>query len=673
MDFLSFGIAGAGRRIDASTLDSQLISFEIEQIYGESPSPRIRPDPRSSRNRGGIAYRHRICRIGSFGRDGHPLCRITAPGRPDPLVRQAVADLYSYLEKVTGADFGTGAGPGRIHLLATVPADAPAGLSENPDACWIEAKGSTIRIAGGSPLGLVYGIYRFLENYVGIRWFLPAPDGEFVPRRRELSVPEKSEFSRPAFPMRWVGAGLWGLRNGSNRPGIAQSIAAGHHYGFHSSVGWSNQPGLAEGLAGPIPERSGFRMEPGIYHTQDHFLPIERYFPTNPEYFALVDGSRKNLKDLTKLCTSNPAVIAVVAANMGRFIDATPGTDIISLSPMDGLGFCECPPCASQDEAGVGRDQLFTRRMVLFYNAVTQKLRETHPKAKVAVGAYSRYTVPPVDTSLRLLPEMYTILCHYSPACLAHPINDPACPANRKYNALISTWRARSSGLLFYEYYWKQNWLGLPWPIMHTIAADIPYFHQQGVIGLHTQYSDSNAYSNGLNYYIAAKLLWNPAADVPALVRDFCEKYYGTAATQMGKYLDRLERRMAAAKSDIPGEAATNALKVFDLAFVDELDALLREAQGAVFPGSVVSRRIARHQIHLRYSRILLEGFQLRQQGEATRQIEKYEEALAFVRDHAADLDGILSPIDAGDFIHTRIDRMRKPSAPAVPGQRNPQ
>src|SRR5262249_28465179 len=149
-----------------------------------------------------------------LAKDGQPLCQIIVPLQPDPLVRQAVADLYTYLEKVTGADFGPGSGPGKIVILQSIPPDAPPSLSKSPDAFWIDASNGTIRIAGGSSTGLAYGIYRFLERDAGVRWFLPAPDGEFVPQRRDLSVSEGSEYSQPAFPMRWVGNGVWGLRNG---------------------------------------------------------------------------------------------------------------------------------------------------------------------------------------------------------------------------------------------------------------------------------------------------------------------------------------------------------------------------------------------------------------------------------------------------------------------------
>lgn len=572
--------------------------------------------------------------------DGRASMRVVAPADADPLVVQAADDLRDYLGKVTGADFSKSSGAGEIVILDAPPADAPRELSESTEAVWIDVRNGRIRIAGGGPAGAAYGTYRFLEKYAGVRWFLPGPDGEYVPRVPSLNVEAGSEVSVPAFEMRWVGSGLWGLRNGSNRRDIGPGITTGN------------------------PSGRGYRLEPAIYHTQEEFLPLARYYDSHPEYYALVKGKRADSGDRTKLCTANPQVIAAVARNMGAYLDAHPGVRELSLSPTDGTGFCECPLCIAQDEPGAGKWQKLSRRMVLFYNAVTRSLRVTHPGVRVAVGAYHVYTWPPAEPSLGLLDGMDVILCHYSPACLAHPVCDPDCPANRDYLRLLGAWQARSSGIIFYEYYWKNNWLGLPWPIVHSIADDIPRYRSMGVRGLYTQYTADNGYVNGLNYYVAAKLLWDPSTDVRSLVTDFVTKYYAEAAVPMQKYWDRLEARMMAAASDIPGEASANALKVFDPAFLDELEVLLNSAQSLAPRGSAASRRVARHQIHLRYSRILLDGFLRKRAGDTAGLIAAYEEALRFVKDHAEALQGVLSPVDSGEYIRRRIERARAAQRP---------
>ena len=42
---------------------------------------------------------------------------------------------------------------------------------------------SQVIIAGPTPYGTEFGVYEFLERYVGVRWLMPGPDGEDVPAR----------------------------------------------------------------------------------------------------------------------------------------------------------------------------------------------------------------------------------------------------------------------------------------------------------------------------------------------------------------------------------------------------------------------------------------------------------------------------------------------------------
>lgn len=550
-----------------------------------------------------------------------------------PIVKQAVADLSLYLGKVTGADFSKSAGTVEIEVLDSIPADAPQKLRNAPEGYWIAANGNTIRIVGGSPVGTAYGVYRFLEKYAGVRWFLPAPDGEYIPRIPTLTVPAVSEFSKPAFQMRWVGTGIWALRNGSNSTSIGQVIG----------------PDGKEVTA-------GYRFEPGIYHTQAHFLPVSEYFEKQPDYYALVRGERRNLGKGTKLCTSNAEVVREVARNMGRYLDEHPGVDVISLSPTDHHNFCECPNCRALDEKSVEPSQTMSRRTLIFYNTVATELRKTHPEAKIAVGAYSAYTRPPDGRSLKLLPDMYVVLCHYVPACLAHPVNDPSCPANRDYNAILKGWLDRSSGVYFFEYYWKLNWFGLPWPVIHTIAADIPYYHRIGVKGLFTQFSEQNAYTLGLNYYIAAKLMWNPKADVRKLVNEYYEKYFAESAGPMREYYEMLQKRMSSVQADIPGDAWTNGTKVYDAEFLSQLQGKLDEAM-RLARTDTTRRRIERHRKHLDYTRRLIEGLVLKDSDPAA----AYKKLSVFIEDYrksSEEWEGIVFPTDCVHFLGTRVQRM---------------
>ena len=83
-------------------------------------------------------------------------------------------------------------------------------------------------------------------------------------------------------------------------------------------------------------------------HAWGQMVPPAVYGPTHPEYFAEVKGTRQ--RDWSKfdgsheyqLCVSNPDVIRLGIDWARRYFDQNRDVDIVSISPNDGLGFCEC-------------------------------------------------------------------------------------------------------------------------------------------------------------------------------------------------------------------------------------------------------------------------------------------------------------------------------------------
>ncbi|HIE52044.1 MAG TPA: DUF4838 domain-containing protein, partial [Armatimonadetes bacterium] len=528
----------------------------------------------------------------SLVEDGQPTASIVLSAEANDLTYFAASELQTYLAKMTGATLPlvedtqevTGhrllVGPTRFTPSEVAPPAHPEGFT-------LRRVGGDTVVLGGGGLGVLYGVYALLERF-GVRWFLPGEWGEVVPEVKTLRVGDLAVSEAPDFPMRWIGTGLWSLRNRSNRVG-------------------------AEGVA-------GFRILPSVYHSQERLLSRRRYFEDHPEYFALNRGQRRNEAHV-KLCTSNPEVARQVAANMAAMLDADPDIDLISLSPTDGMLYCECPHCTALDEAEVPRDQRMSRRMLLFYNRVAKELAKSHPQAQILVGAYHIYTRPPKDPALRAHPNLNVIICHYEGYCLAHPVNDPHCAANAKYRELLFAWQRLVGDVYFYEYYWKVNWMDLPWPIVHTIAQDIPYFHQIGVKGVYTQYNPDNVWTLGLNYYVAARLLWNVNTDVNALLEDFYRRFFGAAAEPMRAYYQTMEEALANAGRDIPGGALANARAVFTEEVLAKMRDCLTAAQQQAREEKVKAR-LGKIAVSLEYTERLLTYLRLRDQAQSAPQRE---------------------------------------------------
>jgi hypothetical protein len=369
-----------------------------------------------------------------------------------------------------------------------------------------------VYITAEADIAALYGVCELLHK-LGMRWFMPGPLGTVTPSLPTVVVPELDEVQRPSFPMRWVGREEWAYRNRCNN------------------------------VRGDGRQSWGFSIRPGVYHADYTLLPVDEYYPRHPEYFALVNGERCSEKD-TKLCVSDPEVVAEVARNMGKILDADPTIDLIGLAPTDGTNYCECEHCVAMDDVGERpADQKYSRRMLLYYNAVARELAKTHPEATILAGAYHWYNQPPLDDTIRAEPNLSLVVCHYTEYCSMHPVEQADCPRNRRYRDLLDNWDRLIPDIYFYEYYYTDGFRQFPCNLVHAVRQDIPYFHRRGTKGLYTQYG--NIWNTHLNYYVAARLLWDVNADVDAILEDFYTRFYGPAAAPMKAYYELCSRVLA--------------------------------------------------------------------------------------------------------------------------------
>lgn len=487
--------------------------------------------------------------------DGRPIARIVSDPFPDDGPQPAEI-LNGYLEKITGA---------RLPMAEQPEADAPtvflgpgAGLSRlpedaatvpGPEGFVIQSLGKDLVISGTNRLGTTYAVYAFLEECLGMRWFWASETGEYCPDLPTLRVGQVHKAQAPDFRMRWVGRGDWALANRMN-------VSTGHPEEFRTK--W-------------------------FVHTFLDLVPPDRYWREHPEYYAERGGERQDPTDGSRdvqLCTSNPAVAEAVARTIDEVLEAEPGLRMISVDPMDSQNFCQCADCLALDEPDAPYPRRNSRRLVLFYNRVAGLVGRKHPDVLLKSIAYHSYVAPPAEPDLKVADNVVIQFCRFE--CHNHALDDPGCPANVDFNHYLLGWRRIAPNLSLYEYYWKVSWLNLPWPIVHTLGRDLPYLRDLGVMGVATQYT-TNFATNGLDYYVAAKLLWDADLDVDALVGDFYEKAYAEAVEPMSQYHERLERAAVEAGVHLASQRPYDeALRLFTPELLAELDDCIAHARAVV-------------------------------------------------------------------------------------------
>ena len=476
-------------------------------------------------------------------KDGSPRAAIVTGSSPSAAEAAAGQELQTYLWKLATAGgqaaeklsiVSESAAPsGTVIYVGRSAAVTRLGVSvddlETAHSFTIETHDDSLVLCGKGDLGTEYAVYTFLERYCGVRWLWPGETGECIPPRRTIEIGAICDREDPDFTLRVLGS-MAPLPEGTPEPL------------------WKKR-NKVQTVSGYVPG-----------HNWAKLVPPDKYGPTNPEYFALVNGTREqdwNAYDGQhgyQLCTTNPEVVQLSIDYVRRFFDEHPDADIYSIDANDGAGWCECPNCEALDtgkvrtipssggtEDGSEARPVITDRIYTFVNQVAAGVKETHPDKYVLHLAYSDYIEPP--ERVRPLDNVVVQItlnceCHYDPAY------------KEDQWRLIRAWSQVTPNLMLYEYFnhtWK---LQLPRAIHHSVGASIPYYRQCGARFFSAQASDDFG-NEGLTLYLAAKLLWDSSLDVDELVADYCEHAFAEGAAFGRRYFARLEALWDAALAEL--------------------------------------------------------------------------------------------------------------------------
>ncbi len=254
-----------------------------------------------------------------------------------------------------------------------------------------ECRSPVIRIHGGRPRCVSYGVYGLLGDCLGCRWFIP--DVERVPAKKLDDLPAAmNESHRPASEYRevyWREAlnADWAARNRLNSNGA------------------------------PLGERHGGKIIYGEFvHTFDRILPAAKHFDEHPGWFSMVGGRR--LKEHTQLCLTHPEVLARTIAAVREWIRRRPDATIFSVSQNDRHNPCQCAACAAVDAAKGSH----AGSLIAFVNRVAEAIEPDHPHVSIDTLAYQYIRRPP----RRLRPSPNVIV--RAPSSAALRIRSTAAP-----------------------------------------------------------------------------------------------------------------------------------------------------------------------------------------------------------------------------------------------------
>lgn len=460
------------------------------------------------------------------------------------------------------------------------------------------------------PDGSRYAVTVFLEEKLGVRWLWPGELGKVLPRRRTIVIDDFEWSFTPRIAERRIRSGHYndrlqvGLNNLRFTREDYQRLHAAGAKSESESGSWLAWHRLGGSLGVPAGHAFGSLWEK---HGKQH-----------RDWFALQpDGTRDQSRSPSRprLCKSNLELIDEIARLKIEELKQNPALRGVSICLNDGSAnsFCTCPKCEALDVPGArtiklwkygpgGRTEIdhvsLTDRHVWFWNAIAQRVCKVHPDKLLSVYAYSIYSAPPVERKLHP-----NLVVKFVPMTY---LDDNARKQSLKD---FEAW-SQMAGKIFF----RPNLLlagsrnGMPLVYAHRFAEDFRWLSRQKMVGTDFDSCSHNWATQGLNYYVAARLHWDPDQDIDALITDYCRAGFGPAERSVRAYFDQLEAltlKVAQGRDDL--DEAGESRKIVNLApftpeAINALRDLLAAAKREAANDATIRQRIELLEVGLRWT-----------------------------------------------------------------------
>jgi hypothetical protein len=215
-----------------------------------------------------------------------------------------------------------------------------------------------------------------------------------------------------------------------------------------------------------------------------------------------------------------------------------------SVSQNDWHGSCQCARCKAVDE----EEGSPAGTMLRFVNAVAADIGPEFPDVAISTLAYQYTRKPPKKTRPRdnVVVWLCSIECSFS-----HPLATDK--RNQDFREDIEGWAKVADRLYVWDYTTNFRHYVFPHPNLRVLGPNVKFFAENNVVGLFEQgaYQSPGSEMMELRAWVLAKLLWDPARDAQALIDEFLDGYYGSAAPHIRAYLNLMHDVMQAGRQSL--------------------------------------------------------------------------------------------------------------------------
>lgn len=405
--------------------------------------------------------------------------------------------LQNYLHQISGAlipIIDDSLPPSELEILIGNTGRIEVNESIQNDGFLIATKSNKLIISGKGK-GTLYGVYTFLETYMGCRKY--SSRFSLIPKQGSIVLPVINDLQNPEINFRSL-----------------------HYWDAETDQEYLDWHKLNR-----IEDKWGLWG-----HSFFKLLSPAQYFNQHPEYFSLVNGERRAMQ----LCLTNPDVLKIVVNELGKRITDAAALKYWSLSQNDDIGACECNQCSALNK----RHESNQGSLLTFVNLVAANF----PDKTISTLAYTYSRKPPVG--LKPLPNV-NIMFSAIDINRSKPLDtDPRSEKIRKdYNG----WEKLTSNIIVWDYVVQFTNYISPFPNLHTLKPNFDYFSKKQADGFFIQGSvEIPGELAELRTYILSKLLWDKDSDTDKIKTEFLNNYYGNAGVYVGQYIDLIHEHVRA-------------------------------------------------------------------------------------------------------------------------------
>ncbi len=476
--------------------------------------------------------------------------------------KKAATEFQRYIREISGAKLRIITDKRKIreyeiilgrnrHLEEIYPSMKYDNLEE--DGFTILTHDKKLIIAGGTQKGLIYGVYTFLEKYLGCRIY--SSKVKIIPRYGNITFDQINDTQVPVIK----------FREDYYRDVYDPLFMDWHKLDSH-------------------------RDEWGYWvHTFHRFVPPEEYFGEHPEYYAMLNGQRV---PHTQLCLSDTNVFNLLVSNLQKRIEENPKAHYWSVSQNDTYGYCQCTECQAIDN----KEDSHSGSVIHFVNKVAAKF----PDKTISTLAYQysrsapKHIVPADNVNIMFC----SIECNRSRPIITDP-------SSESFREDMGDWSAITDNIVVWDYVIQFQNLVSPFPNLRVLQPNIQFFVENNAKAMFQQ---GNREAGGefaeLRAYLIAKLLWDPYIDIDSVMNDFLFVYYEDAGPYIREYIDIMHDALELSEKDLAifGSPIDHMDGYLVPDLVEKYNALFDKAEGAVAGQPDVLERVKIARLPLDYA-----------------------------------------------------------------------